>query len=231
MGVPATNFQNGAEAPGDEELGAAGDHAQAPEPADACRQLDALFCATRQRMLGLLLGQPDASFLASELIERTGSGDGAAHRELARLVASGLVAVRHRGVRRLYRANSQGPLYAELASMVRKSIGLAQPLREAFAPLARRVELAFVHEPIGGTINNGRRELEMLLVAEALPWAELNPVLEAAGRRLGRRIFALPLRKNEVAEPGRFVQQILAQPRVWVLGGEAQLQALLSPGP
>ena len=46
---------------------------------------DALFSGTQQRVLGLIFGQPERSFYATELIGLTGAGSGAVQRELARL--------------------------------------------------------------------------------------------------------------------------------------------------
>ena len=54
----------------------------------------ALFSGTQQRVLGLLFGQPDRSFYATELISLAGVGSGAVQRELARLAQSGLVTVK-----------------------------------------------------------------------------------------------------------------------------------------
>jgi hypothetical protein len=42
-----------------------------------------LFTKTQQRVLGVLFGDPDRSFYASELIRTAGTGSGAAQRELA----------------------------------------------------------------------------------------------------------------------------------------------------
>ncbi len=55
---------------------------------------DALFSTTQQRVLGLLFGQPDRSFYATELIGLARGGSGAVQRELASLEQSGLVTVR-----------------------------------------------------------------------------------------------------------------------------------------
>ena len=52
---------------------------------------DALFTRTQQRVLGVLFGQPERSFYASELIRDAGTGSGAAQRELAKLEGSGLI--------------------------------------------------------------------------------------------------------------------------------------------
>jgi hypothetical protein len=58
---------------------------------------DALFTKVQQRVLGVLFGQPDRSFLSKEVIAAASSGTGAVHRELRRLAASGIVTVRSAG--------------------------------------------------------------------------------------------------------------------------------------
>ena len=65
---------------------------------------DALFTKTQQRVLGVLFGEPDRSFYASELIRTARTGSGAAQRELARLEHSGLVVGRRIGHQKHYQA-------------------------------------------------------------------------------------------------------------------------------
>src|SRR4030081_2131411 len=105
---------------------------------------DALFSTTQQRLLGLLFGQPDRSFYATELIKRLGAGSGAVQRELARLEESGLVSVSRVGTQKHYQANPDSPLFAELCGIVQKTVGIAEPLRSALKKLAPRIVAAFV---------------------------------------------------------------------------------------
>lgn len=88
----------------------------------------ALFSNTQQRVLGLLFGQPQRSFFATELIGLSGGGSGAVQRELKRLDESGLVTVRRVGNQKHYQANPQSPIFAELCGIVHKTLGLAEPL-------------------------------------------------------------------------------------------------------
>src|SRR5215470_16546068 len=81
---------------------------------------DALFTSTQQRVLGLLFGQPDRSYYATELIALTGAGSGAVQRELARLVGSALITVRPIGNQKHYQANPDSPLFHELSSIAQK---------------------------------------------------------------------------------------------------------------
>jgi len=94
---------------------------------------DALFSATQQRVLAFLFGQPERSFFATELIGLVGAGSGAVQRELARLAQSSLVTVTRIGTQKHYQANPKSPIFAELCAIVRKTVGLAEPLREALA--------------------------------------------------------------------------------------------------
>lgn len=68
---------------------------------------DALFTRTQQRVLGVLFGQPDRSFYASELIRMAGTGSGAAQRELARLENSGLLVSRRVGHQKHYQCQHE----------------------------------------------------------------------------------------------------------------------------
>ena len=104
---------------------------------------DALFSSTQQRVLGFLFGQPERSFFATELIGLVGAGSGAVQRELARLGQSGLVTITRVGNQKHYQANMQSPIYGELSNIIRKTVGLVDPIREALAPLAKEISAAF----------------------------------------------------------------------------------------
>lgn len=93
-------------------------------------------------MLALLSGQPSRSFFASELIDLTGSGSGAVQRELKPLTSSGLVTVKQVGGQMHYQANACCPVFDELCSLVRKTVGMVAPIRQALAPLAGEIERA-----------------------------------------------------------------------------------------
>src|SRR5687767_13877487 len=100
---------------------------------------DALFTKTQQRVLRVLFGRPERSFYASELIRDAGTGSGAAQRELARLEGSGLIVARRIGHQKHYQANAASPLFSELRNIVLKTVGLAEPLRDALMPLSSAI--------------------------------------------------------------------------------------------
>jgi len=200
-------------------------------PSNATRSAslaDALFTGTQQRVLGLLFGQPTRSYYATELIGLAGGGSGAVQRELARLTRSGLVKVRPVGNQRHYQANPDSPLFTELCSIALKTVGLAEPLREALQPLAAQIRAAFVFGSVAKRQDVATSDIDLLVVSDALSYAELFAAVEAAGARLGRTVNPTILTSKDLAkrvkDDNAFVKRLLAQPKIWLVGGEDDLR-------
>ena len=195
-----------------------------PRPASLA---DALFSRTQQRVLAWLFGQPERSFYATELIGLAGAGSGAVQRELARLAQSGLVTVHAVGNQKHYQANPQAPIYAELCGIVQKTVGLAGPLREALAPLTARIRAAFVYGSIAKREDTASSDIDLLLISDDLPYADLYARLEAVSERLGRTVNPTIYTPQELARRVKrkdaFATRVLAQPKVWLIGGEDAL--------
>lgn len=187
----------------------------------------ALFSGTQQRVLGLLFGQPDRSFYATELINLAGAGSGAVQRELARLAQSGLVTVQPVGNQKHYQANPDSPIYEELCNMVRKTVGMAEPLRAALAPLAAQIKAAFVYGSIAKKEDTARSDIDLMLVSDTLTYGDTILALQAVSAQLGREvnpnIFTPQDFAKRLKEGGSFVSRVMAQPKVWLMGAEHDL--------
>lgn len=149
---------------------------------------DALFTTTQQRVLALLFGQPSRSFFASELIQLTGSGSGAVQRELKRLSSSGLVTVTHIGKQKHYQANPACPVFAELCALVRKTVAMVEPIRQALAPLAAHIALALVYGSVAKGADTASSDIDLLVVADDLTLEALYSVLAPVESSLDRQI-------------------------------------------
>ena len=190
---------------------------------------DALFTTTQQRVLGSLFGRPGRGFTVSELIRATGAGSGAVQRELARLAGSGLLTVEKIGNQKRYRANSEAPIHDELVSIVRKTFGLAEPLRKALQPLAGRVQAAFVYGSVAKGEDTARSDIDLMLVADDLGYAEamaeLHPLTDLLGRQVNPTIYSRAELRQRIAADNGFVARVLQQPKLWLIGSEHDLAA------
>jgi predicted nucleotidyltransferase len=196
-------------------------------PARSSSLAAALFSATQQRVLGLLFGQPHRSFYASELIALAGSGSGAVQRELARLAQSGLLTVRTVGNQKHYQANPASPIYAELCGIATKTVGLAEPLRQALGSLASQIGAAFVYGSIAKREDTASSDIDLMLVSDTLSYGDTFSALEAANAQLGRPVNPTILSRAEfrkrVKADDAFLTRVLAQPKIWLIGSEDEL--------
>ncbi len=188
---------------------------------------DALFSTTQQRVLAFLFGQPERSFFATELIRLAGGGSGAVQRELARLAQSGLVAVTRMGMQKHYQANPKSPIFAELCAIAQKTVGLAEPLREALAPLAKRITAAFVFGSVAKRSDTATSDIDVLVISDSVDYADVFAALQSAEARLARTINPTvysPANWRKKRKSGNaFVVKVAAQPKLFLIGTEKEL--------
>lgn len=190
---------------------------------------DALFPRVRQRVLGILYGNPDRSFFAREIMALAQSGAGAVQRELADLAAAGLLKVSTQGNQKHYQANEAAPVYAELRGLVLKTFGLADVLRNALAPVAARIEAAFVFGSVAKGVDTAASDVDVMIVSDALGYGEVFGALEPAAVTLGRpvnpTVYTTAQLAKRIRQDNAFVQRVLEQPKIWLIGTEESLHA------
>ncbi|MCR4375775.1 MAG: transcriptional regulator [Acidobacteria bacterium] len=188
---------------------------------------DALLTKTQQRVLGALFGQPDRSFYASELIRDAGTGSGAAQRELAKLEGSGLIVARRIGHQKYYQANAASPLYSEVRSIVLKTVGLAEPLRDALKPLSSAIRAAFVYGSVAKATDQAASDIDLMIISDSLAYGDVFGALEGVTRTVGRKVNPTVYTAREFSKRVRtenaFLTRVLAQPKLWVIGSEDDL--------
>src|SRR3990170_8350262 len=187
----------------------------------------ALFSNTQQRVLAFLFGQPERSFFATELIGLAGGGSGAVQREVARLASSGLVTVKRVGTQKHYQANPASPIFAELCGIAQKTVGLAEPLRDALAPLAKRITAAFVFGSVAKRGDTAASDIDVLVLSDSVDYADVFAALQAAEAKLGRTVnptvYSPANWRRKRKEGNAFVVKVAAQPKLFLIGAEEDL--------
>ena len=181
----------------------------------------------QQRVLGLLFGQPDRTFYGSELIRLARSGSGAVQRELRRLEESGLVTAARVGNQKHYRANVRSPVFAELRGLILKTLGLAQPLRQALAAHAERIKAAFVYGSIAKGEETARSDIDLMVIGDDVTYSDFFDEFLKAEQLLGRPVHANFVSPDEwrrkLTQGSAFFTKINAQPKIFVVGSQEDL--------
>lgn len=184
--------------------------------------IDALFSNTRQRILGFLFGQPNRRFYANQLIALTESGSGAVQRELRRLTDSGLVTMTRADGRTYFQANPQAPLFAELRSIMLKTVGLAEPIKSALSRLSPRIRLAALYGSIARRTDSAQSDIDLLVVSDDLTLEALYAAIAIAERKLARKINVTLYTEDEYRirrmDRTSFLSRVLAGEHIPLIG-------------
>lgn len=183
---------------------------------------DALFTSTRQKVLGLLFGQPERSFFVTQIMELAKSGRGAVQRELRGLESAGLVSVEMHGNQKHYQANSDSPLFDEICSIVRKTVGLEEPLKAAIESLAGKIRFALVYGSVAKRMDTSASDVDLLIVADELTledvYAALSPAEQLLDRKINPTLYTSEEFDRRRARSNSFLKRVLNGP-VIILSG------------
>lgn len=183
--------------------------------------VDLLLSAYRRRILALLLLRPDEGFHVRELARLTGVPAGSLHRELKTLSDAGVLLRQPAGNQVRYRANRHNLIYPELAGIFRKTVGLADVVREALAPLAGQIDLAFVFGSVAQGKERATSDIDVMILGK-LPFVRVVGALAALRTRLGRDINPVVMSKADFrskhAARDRFVTRIAREPKIFLIG-------------
>lgn len=175
---------------------------------------EALFPGTRKKILRLLFGQPERSYTISELIDLAGSGSGAVQREVERLHASGLLKADSVGRQKRYRANPDSPIYSELYSLVTKTFGPADRLRETLDSTGDEIALAILYGSVAKGTDRADSDMDVLLVSDGLSLEEvfrlLSPVEAELGRNINPTLYTRSEFRKRLQSDNPFLRRVLA---------------------
>jgi predicted nucleotidyltransferase len=199
----------------------------------AKQAIELMFGAYRRDLLAQLLLRPNEDFHLRELERMTGIPAGSLHRELKALFEAGLLLKERQGNQIRYQANRASPVYEELASIFRKTVGLAGVLSDALADLSGRIDLAFIF----GSSAVGRQkyssDVDLMIIGD-ISLLEVVKALASAQAKLGREINPVVMTADmfgsQAEKKERFISRVLEEPKIFVIGGANDFAELTEHG-
>ena len=190
---------------------------------------DALFAGTRKKVLALLFAEPGRTFYVTELIQRAHAGSGAVQRELERLAQSGIILRRSIGNQTHYQANRESPIFQELAGIIEKTAGVAEPIRNALRPFESRIVAAFVYGSLAKGSDTARSDIDLMVISDAVGYGDVFGALEPVSARLKRTVNPTVFTRGDFARRiktgNAFVKRVLSRPKIWIFGSENDVEA------
>lgn len=103
------------------------------------------------------------------------------------------------------------------------------PRLGSIAPFADEICAAFVFGSVARRQDTASSDVDLMVVSDAVTYAELFGVLTEGEGRLGRRVnptvYAPAELERGVREKNSFVCRVLDQPKIWLMGEDRDLAA------
>ena len=176
----------------------------------------ALFPERKSRVFKWLFGMPERSFHLNELLRLTQLGSASLQQELKSLAEAGLINTERVGNLRRFRANPNSPVYAELVSLTRKTVGLRWPLVQALAPMRAQLTGAWVYGSVAQQTDGANSDVDVMLVGHELLLSQvlacLAPVETELGRKINPTCYSLQEFESRRSDPASFVSKVFQKP-------------------
>ena len=75
-----------------------------------------------------------------------------------------------------------------MRGIAQKTIGLAEPLRAALAPMADRIHAAFIYGSVAKRTDSSASDIDLMLLSDVATYADVFAALERASNGLGRKV-------------------------------------------
>lgn len=188
-----------------------------------------LFSDYRRHALGLLLLHPGQRYHVREIARLTGTNAGTLHKELSKLAEAGLLLRESQGNQVTYTANRACPIYEELTAILRKTSGLADVLAQALAPVADRVNSAFVFGSMAKGSEHAGSDVDVLVLGN-VGFAEvvrlLHPVQSALGWEINPKVYSVDEWRAKIRNGDSFALDVMAKPKIYLIGNDHDLAEL-----
>jgi predicted nucleotidyltransferase len=188
---------------------------------------DTLFGRTRGAVLAVLYGHVGESYYLRQLARLTGIALGPVQRELRQLVVAGLVTKRIQGTQTLFTANESSPVFAEMRSIVAKTVGMHDVLLESLRPLESNIDLAFVYGSVARAGETEQSDVDLMVVGTAR-FADVVDRIADAQKTLNREINPTVYATKEFTSKlhGNFLKTVLGDKKLFIIGDEDDLREL-----
>jgi len=182
----------------------------------------------RSEIFRMLFGVNGEALHMREIERRSGLSIGTIQQEVKKLLRLNLIIERKDGNRIYYQANKEHPLFAEIRSLVLKTVGLVDFFRSALKA-DPNIKLAFVFGSIARQEEKDKSDVDLIIIGD-LGMRQLTGLLSGVSGQIGREINPHILSIREFLKrknaKDHFLIQVLESPKLFIIGNENELAEL-----
>ncbi len=187
-----------------------------------------LSSRVRSEIFRLLFGLSDNELYVREIERRTGLSIATVRQELKKLLQMELLLARRDGNRLYYRGNKEHPLFPDIQSMVLKTVGIVEPLKEVLDK--ESVNIAFIFGSVANNREGAVSDLDLMVIG-TVGLRTVSGWLSGISEKIGREINPHVLSLNEYRKRKRarehFLIRVMESAKIFIKGNEDDLAAMV----
>jgi DNA-binding transcriptional ArsR family regulator len=181
---------------------------------------------SRVEILTWFVAHPGERFHYLQLSKLLRASRPSIQRELKRLEDAGLLLSQKEANIRFYRINQEHPLYPEIKSIVFKTVGLADFLRESLEKIGP-IEVALIYGSVAKNVEDVRSDIDLLVIGDVdvdALFEAVSKAEEAIRREINVTSYTRKDWRERTKEKRAFQSDILENPKIMLIGGEDELR-------
>jgi predicted nucleotidyltransferase len=191
------------------------------------------FSRNEALLLRLFYTNPAAEYYIQEIGRILGKKPGVFQRTLYNLEAQGILASHYEANARYFQANASHPLFEEIKSIVFKTVGVTESLKEILRE-AGSIDFAFLYGSFAKGRENQLSDIDLLIVGspdESVILKRLGDLERSLKREINYRIYSSLEIVEDIKNAEPFLANILAAPKVFLIGDENELRKMAEGPP
>jgi len=198
------------------------------------KPLDALLTVTRQKLLSRTHLEPDRWWYLHELARALDVRPSSIQREVATLVAAGILLRRQDGNRVYLKADLNCPIFPEIRALLIKTVGFVDVLKDALEPVRSGIHVAFVYGSMASSEERSASDVDLMIIGSSR-LAKIAAALRDVESRLGRSVNPTVYTAVEFARKlktgSNFLNNVRVGKKLFIIGNEDELASSLGERP
>lgn len=182
-------------------------------------------------LLRLFFLHPSRDFYQRELVALTGERLFLIQSALKRLTRAGILGQLSRGNRIYYRVDSSHPAHEQLKALVLKTVGVGDRLRTHLLGMRDKVRVAFLYGSVARGDEQATSDIDIMLIGDLSSRqtaTALVPVKRFVNREINPSVYSPSEFRKRYQERHPFIREVVRGPKIFLLGDEDELKAILS---
>lgn len=183
---------------------------------------------TRRKILTLFITNPKKKFYHAQIVKQFKLPSSAVQNELINLSEAGLVTSEKEANIKYYKLNESFPIYKELKSIIYKTTGLADIIKQNLSKIGN-TKIAFIYGSVAKNIEDLHSDIDLMIIGDP-DMDNLTKVISKAEDSISREInftvFTSEEWKKNLKQKKAFVTNVYKDRKIFLIGSRNELQKI-----